>query len=404
MNEEPVDQVKAIEEQVEICAHCGAENPPGLLLCLACGRNPPTGQDLFTPPEVPMPDEIPASSLGLSYPELAITMPDPIQVPDPLPIPTLEEFIAPPPQPHPLPPPVYRAPPPRPKDTEPLLSPLPRSMLGLLGLVVLGLLGVGAVGSAVSLNLPNSICLGSVWLAVAVLWLGLMLAHRGESRNQTTGARRRVIQSMGQRLFEVKPGAAREQRAQLPVRQFTDFIQPASQLIYLSSGGDRTRQLTQVLLGTLCALVAGDHIEVAGQTYDVLTASPLRQKLETIKRTAVSPRTLYVGAGYLEKLILEQLRRSSTTPDVRDLTKAVLRQAGADLLDRVAAQSAETPPRAEAPLAEAEEIPEPDAQLAALREFCDEFKALNPDLYQGLSQEVEDAVHEFLQVARRRIG
>ncbi len=388
------DQVKTPQEHVQICAHCGAENPPGLLLCLVCGREPVTGRDLFASPDIPTPAEPPVPELISLSADLVVTLPDPIQVPDPLPIPTLEEFIAPPEQPHPAPPPVYRAPPAQPRDMAPLLSPLPRWATGLLGLVILTFLGLGIYGSVVTLNLPNSICLGTLWLAIAVAWLGMMLARRGESRSRVTGARRRVVNALGQRVFEVTPQAAREQRARLPVRHIPPFVQPASQLIYLSSRGDRTGQLTQVLLGTLCAMVAGDHIELVTQTYDVLTASPLRRHLETIKRTAVSRRALYVGAGYLEKLIFERLRQSPTV-SARDLTYDILHQAGADLLDRIAVGVTGVPTSQEA-------VPDLDAQVVALREFCDELKALNPDLHAQLAQEVEEAVQAFIRAARQR--
>ena len=94
-----------------------------------------------------------------------------------------------------------------------------------------------------------------------------------------------------------------------------------------------------ILSCTMCALVAGDHIELASQTYDMLTSSPLKHSQETVNRTAVFRRTLYVGAGYLEKLILQQLRQTTSTPSGRDMAAGVLRQAGADLLDRIAADS-----------------------------------------------------------------
>ena len=106
-------------------------------------------------------------------------------------------------------------------------------------------------------------------------------------------------------------------------------------------------------------------------------------------------RTLYIGAGYLEKLILQQLRRTST-PSARDLAADVLRQAGADLLDRVAADLGEAPPTQDV------EAPDLDAQVAALREFCQEFEAFNPELYKQLSGEVEEAIHDFLRIPRQR--
>ena len=118
MNENTPDQVKTVEERVEACAHCGAENPPGLLMCLECGREPASGRDLFASPEVPMPGEgptpeqlSPSQELIVTLPdpiqvpgpfipsqELNVTLPDRIQVPDPLPIPTVEDFAALPPQ------------------------------------------------------------------------------------------------------------------------------------------------------------------------------------------------------------------------------------------------------------------------------------------------------------------
>ena len=103
-------------------------------------------------------------------------------------------------------------------------------------------------------------------------------------------------------------------------------------------------------------------------------------------------RTLYIGAGYLEKLILQQLRRTST-PSARDLAADVLRQAGADLLDRVAADLGEALPTRDV------EAPDLDAQVAALREFCQDFGAFNPELYKQLSQEVEAAVRNFLRTS-----
>jgi hypothetical protein len=261
-------------------------------------------------------------------------------------------------------------------------------------MVLVSLLGLGAVASFASLNLPGGVCLGSLWLAAAVLWLGLVSLRGGESHSTATGARRRLVISLGRRLFEITPGATKEQLAQLPIAQVPPLTQPASHLIYLNSAGDRTSQLTQVLLGTMCALVAGDHIELATQTYDVVTASPLRQSQETVNRTAVLRRTLYVRAGYLEKLILQQLRRTST-PSARDLAADVLRQAGADLLDRVAADLGEAPPTQDV------EAPDLDAQVAALREFCQDFEAFNPELYEQLSQEVEEAVRNFLRTSRQ---
>jgi hypothetical protein len=395
MSQDTTEQEETIKEQAKTCAHCGAENPPGLLLCLACGRDPATGRDLFAPPDIPPPDEPPAPLLTPPSSELAITLPDPIQVPDPLPIPTLEDFIAPPAQPHPVPPAVYRAPPKPPRDMAPLLSPLPRWAVGLLGLGVLTFLGLGAAGSLATLNLPGGICLGSVWLVTAIAWLGIVLARRGESRSQVTGARRRLVKALGQRLLEITPGPAREQRAQLPGTPVPPLTQAASQLIYLSSTGDRTQQLTELLLGTLCALVAGDNLELATQTYDVLTASPLKRGIETVKKTVVTRRALYTGAGHLENLILKRLRQSPTT-SVRELATDVLRQAGADLLDHIAAETAE------APSLQADEAPDLDTQLAALREFCDQFKALNPDLYEQITQEVEEVVQDFTRAARQR--
>jgi len=387
-DEHAVDQVKSVEGHVQTCAHCGAENPPGLLLCLTCGREPVSGRDLFALTEIPMPGELSAPSLITPFSELTITLPDPIQVPDPLPIPTLEDFAVLPPQPPLVPPAVYRAPPPEPKNLAPVLSPGPRWTIGLVGLIIVALLGLGTAASFASLNLAGGICLGSVWLVALILWLGIISARRGETRSTGTGARRRLVISLGKRLSEISPSAAKEQLAKLPIMQVPALAQPASQLVYLNSTGDRTSQFTQVLLGTLCALVAGDHIQLAFQTYDVLTASLFRRNLETVKRTAVSRRTLYVGAGYLEKLILDQLRRT-TTPGAQDLVAGVLRQAGADLLDRVAAEVGQVPPAQEVG------IPDLDAQVAALREFCQELKTLNPELYEQLSHEVEEAVRGF---------
>ncbi len=412
MNEDATDQAQPFKEKLEACAHCGAENPPGLLLCLECGRDPISGRDLFTPPEIPVPGEPPApgqvstrQELSVTVPdpaqipdplsipplELAITMPDPIQVPDLLPIPTVEDFAVPPPQPPLVPPPLYRAPPTQPKDLAPVLGPGPRWTVGLVGLVLVSLLGLGAVASFASLNLPGGVCLGSLWLVAAILWLGLISLRGGESRSTATGARRRLLISLGQRLFERTPSATKEQLAQLPIVEVPLLTQPASYLIYLNSTGDRKSQLTQVLLGTLCALVAGDHIELANQTYDMLTTSPLRHSQETVNRTAVFRRTLYVGAGYLERLILQQLRGATSTPSARDLAAGVLRQTGADLLDRIAADSSKAPPLQEA------DAPDLDAQVAALREFCNELKAFNPELYERLSREVDEAVQDFLR-------
>jgi hypothetical protein len=408
VNKDTTDQAKPFEEKTEACAHCGAENPPGLLLCLECGRDPISGRDLFTPPEIPVPGAPPAleqvttrQELSISVPDpapiadpaldLAITMPDPIQVPELLPIPTVEDFAAPPPQRPLVPPPLYHAPPTQPKDLAPVLSPGPRWTVGLVGLALVSLLGLGTVASFASLNLPGGVCLGSLWLVAAVLWLGLISLRGGESRSTATGARRRLLISLGQRLFERTPSATKEQLAQLPIAQIPQLSQPASYLIYLNSTGDRTSQLAQVLLGTMCALVAGDHIELASQTYDMLTSSPLRHSQETINRTAVFRRTLYVGAGYLERLILQQLRHTTSTPSARDLAVGVLRQAGADLLDRIAADSGEAPPLQDV------DAPDLDSQVAALREFCNELKAFNPELYEQLSQEVEEAVRGFLR-------
>lgn len=417
MNRDATDQAHPFKEKLQTCTHCGAENPPGLLLCLECGCDPISGRDLFTPPEIPVPEAPPApegvttsQELPISVPdpaqildpssvpplELAITMPDPIQVPDPLPIPTVEDFAAPPPQPPLVPPPMYHAPPTQPKDLTPMLSPGPRWTVGLVGLVLVSLLGLGAVASFASLNLPGGMCLGSVWLIAVILWLGLISLRGGESRSTATGARRRLLISLGQRLLERTPSATKEQLAQLPIVQVPQLTQPASHLIYLNSTGDRRSQLAQVLLGTICALVAGDHIELASQTYDMLTTSPLRRSQETVNRTAVFRRTLYVGAGYLERLILQQLRRATSTPSARDLAAGVLRQAGADLLDRVAADSGHAPPLQDA------DAPDLDTQLAALREFCNELKTFNPELYEQLSQEVEEAVHDFLRTSGQR--
>jgi hypothetical protein len=100
-------------------------------------------------------------------------------------------------------------------------------------------------------------------------------------------------------------------------------------------------------------------------------------------------RTLYVGTGYLEKLVLQQLRQS-TSPSAGDLAAGVLQQAGADLLDRIMADISQAAP------AESEEAPDLDAQMAALREFCEELKTLNPELHEQLTQEVEAAIRDFV--------
>jgi hypothetical protein len=270
-------------------------------------------------------------------------------------------------------------------------------MMVVLGLGVLTFLGLGTAGSLVTLNLPGGLCLGSVWLVTAVVWLGLVLARRGESRSQITGARRRLVEALGQRLFEVTPGPAREQRAQMPAPQVSHLTQAASELITLSmrDTGDRTQQVTQLLLGTLCALVAGENLELATQTYDVLTASPLSRRVESVKKAVASRRALYAGAGYLERLIVQRLRQSPTT-GVRELAADVLRQAGADLLDRILAEAPELPP------SQGGQAPDLDAQVAALHQFCDQLKALNPDLYQQLTQEIEEATQGFIHAARQR--
>jgi hypothetical protein len=173
------------------------------------------------------------------------------------------------------------------------------------------------------------------------------------------------------------------------------MLQPASQVLYLASNGDRIGQLVQVLLDTLCAMVAGEQIGLMTQTYDVLTASPLRERIKTIKRAAVAEQSLYVGAGYLESLIMGQLRRAPVT-GARDLTMRVLHQAGEDLFDLIATQASQTAP------SESDQTIDLDAQVAALREYCEEFRALNPDLYEQLSQEVEEAVHQFMSDVRQR--
>jgi hypothetical protein len=384
---QPADRpAKPIEQHVEICAHCGAENPPGLLLCLVCGRNPPTGRDLFAAPEVPMPGEAPPPPPAPPPYQMSVVLPAPIQVPDPLPIPSLEDFVAPPAPSHLIPPLVYRAASPPPTELKPVLSPAPRWIIGLLGLGLLLFLGLGAAGSLAGLNLPGGLCLGSVWLAVAVVWAGILLARRGEVYNRYTGARRRLARSLGLRLFEVTPGPAKERRAQMPAVAVPPFAQPASHLVYLSGAGDRAGQLRQVLLGTLCALAAADHVDLAGQTYDVLTASPFSRKVQTVNRTAVFRRILYVGSGYLEKLILKQLGNAPS--GARELVAEVLRQAGGDLLQRIAAEAGQAAPPGTGA------TPNLDAQLAALRAFCAELQRLNPALYETLSREVEEAVRE----------
>jgi hypothetical protein len=271
----------------------------------------------------------------------------------------------------------------------PLLSPAPRWTIGLLGWAVLAVLGLGTASSLATLNLPGGLCLGSLLLVGTILWMGIMSARRGESRSTATGARRRLVTSLGQRLFEIAPSATKEQLALLPVREVPSLAQPASQLFYLNSTGERTGQLMQVLLGTLCALIADDHIQLATQSYDVLTDSPLRHSVDSITRTAVFRRTLYVGTGYLEKLVLQQLRQS-TSPSAGDLAAGVLQQAGADLLDRIMADISQAAP------AESEEAPDLDAQMAALREFCEELKTLNPELHEQLTQEVEAAIRDFV--------
>jgi hypothetical protein len=391
------DNPKIIEEQVKTCAHCGAENPPGLLLCMTCGRDPTSGRDLFAAPEVPFPAEAPAPWLVSPSFELTISLPDPIQVPDPLPIPSVEDFAALPPQPPLVPPPVYRAAPPEPKALAPVLSPGPRWTVGLVGLVVLMALGLGAAASLATLNLPGGLCLGGLWLVLVIPWLAIMSARRGETRSTATGARRQLVISLGQRLFESTPSATKEQLAKLPVKQVPPLTQPASHLIYLSSTGGRAGQLTQVLLGTLCALVAGDHVGLATQTYDVLTASPFRQSQDTVQRTAVFPRTLYVGTGYLEKIVLKQMRRTNT-PTARELVADVLHQAGADLLERIAADVGGDSAAQDA------QAPDLDTQMTALREFCEELKALNPELYEQLVGDVEEAVQSFVRDLRQGSG
>jgi hypothetical protein len=396
VNEQAVEPPKDVAQRVEVCAHCGAENPPGLLLCLECGRSPSTGRDLFMAPDVLLPDQLPLPAPTFSASELTVRLPDPIEVPEPLPIPALENFVAPPPQPHPPPPPVYRAPPSRPKKLEPLLGPLPRWIIIVLGLGVLGVLSLGIIGSLVTFNLPISLCWGSVWLVVAIGWLAIVLARRGETRNETTGAYRRLVTSLGQRLFEITPRPAMEQRARLPARQAPSVLQPASQVLYLASSGDRVGQLVQMLLGTLCGMVAGEQIELMTQTYDILTASPLRERIKTIKRAAVTERSLYVGAGYLESLIMGQLRQAPVT-SAHDLTMGVLHQAGEDLFNRIVAQAP-----SQTPASESDQAVDLDAQVAALREYCEEFRALNPDLYEQLSQEVEEAAHQFMSGVRQR--
>ena len=387
MSKDADKSTKTAKEHVHICAHCGAENPPGLLLCLSCGRDPTTGRDLFTPPDFA------ASAAGPSY-DLTVRLPEPIQVPDPLPIPEPEEFLAPPAGPQAAPSPTVLSPPPLPREMDPVLSPLPRGMILLAGLTTLAVLGAAVAASLVALNLGSAICLGSMWLALAFFWLSLVLARRGESRNMATYAQRQLVTSLGRRLFEVTPGPAVEQRVRMPGRHVLPLTQPASHLLYLSSSGGRSEQLTQVLLGTLCALVAGEHIDLASQAYDVRTAGLFQSKLESVKRTAVSRRTLYVGAGYLERLIVDQVRHAPAI-SVRDLAAAVLRQAGADLLERVAAEASGAP-------AQPEKGPDVDAQVGALREYCEELKALNPDLVAQMAQEVEEAVRSFSRAAWQR--
>ncbi len=397
MNQDHSDTSKIIKEQVETCTHCSAENPPGLLLCMTCGRDPKSGRDLFTAPEVPMPGESPAPWLVSPSSELTVTVPDPIQVPDPLPIPSLEDFAALPPQPPLVPPPVYRAAPPEPKALSPMLGPGPRWTVGLVGLVVLMMLGLGATASLATFNLGGGLCLGALWLVLVIPWLAIMSARRGETRSTATGARRQLVMTLGQRLFERTPSATKEQLAKLPVKHVPPLTQPASHLIYLSSTGSRVGQLTQVLLGTLCALVADDHVELATQTYDVLTARPFRQSQDTVQRTAVFPRTLYVGTGYLEKIVLKQVRRTNT-PSVRELVTDVLHQAGTDLLERIAADVGGDSAAQDA------QAPDLDTQMTALREFCEELKALNPELYEQLAGDVEEAVKGFVRGLRQGSG
>jgi hypothetical protein len=397
MDDEVVPQ-ETIKETTQTCAHCGAENPPGLLLCLECGRDPATGRDLFAPPPILVPDAPKESSLSVSHYDLAIRLPEPIQVPDPLPIPTMEDFAAPPPTPHPAPPPVYRAAPKPPRDMTPLLNPIPRRILVLFGLIGLAFVGLGMVGSFASLNLAGGICLGSVWLILVVGWLAIVLAKQGETYNRTTNVHRRLISTFGQRLFEVTPGAAKEQRIQQAVaEEIPPLTRAASELIYLTGTGDRNEQLTQLLLGTLSALVASGNLEIASQTYDVLTATPFKRNVETVKKTVLQPRALYVGAGYLEKLILERLNQSPA-PNTRELASYVLHQAGADLIERISANIQELPPPEEGD----EQAPDLDSQIAALQGFYQQLQALNPDLFEQLTQEVEEAVKTFARGADRR--
>ena len=80
---------------------------------------------------------------------------------------------------------------------------------------------------------------------------------------------------------------------------------------------------------------------------------------------------------------------------MRDLAAAVLRQAGADLLERVAAEASGAP-------APPEEGPDVDAQVTALREYCEEFKTLNQELVAQMAQEVEEAVRSFSRAAWQR--
>lgn len=383
-----------VVKETHTCAHCGAENPRGLLLCLTCGHEPTSGRDLFSLPEIPMPGEPFGKLASESYFHRGITMPDSIQVPDPLPIPTMEDFVAPPPQPNPKPTAVYRASPRLPREMAPLLRPLPQWIIGLMGLGILVLLGLATAGNLAALNLPGGVCLGSIWLVMAALWLPLMLARKGEAYSLTTGVRRRLVTSMGQRLFEITPSAVVEQRAQLPITKVPSFTHAASELIYLNSSGDRSQQITDLLLGTLCALVADGNLELATRTYDVVTASPFKRSVEAFKKTAMTRRAVYIGPGYLEQLILEQLLKSPGL-DARELATTILAQAGTDLLDRINASIAELPPAQEG------QAPDLDAQLAALRLFCDELKTLNPDLYEQLAKEVKEGVLSLTRPVRQ---
>jgi hypothetical protein len=394
------------------CVNCGHENPNKALICYWCGLDPNTGESPYQALNAPSF----AYEAFVAVPEIAL--PAPIEVPPPLPVPSVEVGMAAPEAlglEMPEIPPIEIAPPPDiadqgqftaihrrrarhrpvvhaarvgPVATRPVLPGWGRLLVFIVGLGLLFVLGSALVAAVGAASFGGAFCLAGLLGLAVVLWVGALMARAGKRVVAATGAVYERLEVLGRSLREVAPGMVKELPVNLPAKMgVLDLPVTYSQLRALDSqkGQPPSEQAVDLLTGAIASLVGRDDVILARRTYPVQTRGALaRPASREVSVPVLIRRRIYVGPEGLEEQIARILR-TDRPMSVEELMQALVgtpgRQRAQQVLTWVERALAESPPDLDA-------LDSPDAALAELEGYRKALRQADPELYRSLEEEI----------------